>query len=258
MHQSGAAKPTCSRVSRVPPSIRSSKNVTIVGLPGAPPECHVNTSFFGASISKNSPSRVKGTPLPVPTARQRPPTRTSPAQSLVLNTPGLIHQWMISSDASARKTRVAEAAISTLPKIDLPRRLAAACARPSILMLSPQGIARRSQTSARIADPFLTSWLLSHVEVKLHCLKAVASGYGLKPDQSAIRRNSSHTEVVVRLRCRLVFDVLHPDLVGDIAAARHPVPPSPEVAGPTPLAQYPELTARSGSSSARRGHGVRL
>ena len=93
MHQSGAAKPTCSRVSRdAPVDPLEVMNVTIVGLPGAPPECHVNTSFFGASISKNSPSRVKGTPLPVPTARQRPPTRTSPAQSLVLNTPGLIHR----------------------------------------------------------------------------------------------------------------------------------------------------------------------
>jgi hypothetical protein len=72
MHQSGAAKPTCSKVRRVPPSIRSSRNVTIVGLLGVPPECHVSTSFFEVSISKNSPSSVKGRPLPVPTATPYP------------------------------------------------------------------------------------------------------------------------------------------------------------------------------------------
>jgi hypothetical protein len=50
----------------------------------------------------------------VPDARQRPPTRTSPAHSVVSNTPGLTHQLMTSRDEIARKTRSGIAGTSTL------------------------------------------------------------------------------------------------------------------------------------------------
>ena len=140
IHQSGAAKPVWCSVRRVPPSIRSSRKVTVVGLPRVPPECHVSTSFRGTSIPRNSPSRTKGRPLPLPAARQRPPTRTSPVQSVVSKTPGLIHQPTISFEVSARNTRSGEAAISTLPKTDPSARSASVCARllPVTLILSRQ------------------------------------------------------------------------------------------------------------------------
>ena len=41
--------------------------------------------------------------------------------------------------------------------------------------------------------------------------------------------DSGHLEVVIRLRRRLVFDVLHPDLVSDVTAARYPGAPRPQV-----------------------------
>src|SRR5262252_4785834 len=51
----------------------------------------------------------------------------------------------------------------------------------------------------------------------LHRLKAVASGYGSKPDWSAFGGHGASlgdVEVVVRFRGRLVLDVVNPHLIG--------------------------------------------
>ena len=63
----------------------------------------------------------------------------------------------------------------------------------------------------------------------LHRLKAVASGYGLKPDQSAYGglANSFDVEVVILLRWLLVLDIIQPYVVGDLARARYPIAPCP-------------------------------
>src|SRR6478736_4313888 len=63
--------------------------------------------------------------VPIVASFNKSSASRSPAQSVVLKTPGRIHQFLISSDVSARKTRSAEAGISTWPRIDLSRRSAA-------------------------------------------------------------------------------------------------------------------------------------
>jgi len=50
-----------------------------------------------------------------------------------------------------------------------------------------------------------------------------------------------HLEVVVWFRWRLVFDVLHPDFVGDVATACYPVAAGPHVLAPVTFAQNAEL-----------------
>src|SRR6516225_3636950 len=67
----------------------------------------------------------------------------------------------------------------------------------------------------------------------LHRLKAVASGYGSKPDWSTFGGHGASlgdVEVVVRFRWRLVLDVVNPHLIG-IAATLvrfHPSQSTPE------------------------------
>src|SRR6516164_5896513 len=66
----------------------------------------------------------------------------------------------------------------------------------------------------------------------LHRLKAVASGYGSKPDWSAFGGHGANlrdVEVVVRFRWRLVLDVVGPHLVGHVAAGHDPVTPRPQM-----------------------------
>src|SRR6516164_3062691 len=66
----------------------------------------------------------------------------------------------------------------------------------------------------------------------LHRLKAVASGYGSKPDWSAFGGHGASlgdVEVVVRFRWRLVLDVVNPHLIGHVADAHNPVAPRPQM-----------------------------
>src|SRR5258708_27007570 len=76
----------------------------------------------------------------------------------------------------------------------------------------------------------------------LHRLKAVASSYGLKPDWSAFGGlRLRHVEVIVWFGWRLVFDVLGPHLIGNVATACNPVTSRPQMLTPVPLAEDPEL-----------------
>src|SRR5687768_16568400 len=95
-HVSRDANPDCRSVTRVPPSTPSRSYVTVLGAPGFPAPSHVCTSFFGESISRNSPSCEYGSTRATPDARQRPPTRKSPDHSLVSKTPGRTHHEVIS------------------------------------------------------------------------------------------------------------------------------------------------------------------
>src|SRR6516225_11214391 len=66
----------------------------------------------------------------------------------------------------------------------------------------------------------------------LHRLKAVASGYGSKPDWSAFGGHGASlgdVEVVIRFRWRLVLDIVNPHLIGHVAAAPNPVAPRPQM-----------------------------
>ena len=71
-------------------------------------------------------------------------------------------------------------------------------------------------------------------------------GFRLRLKAGSVRHaaDSGHLEVVIRLRRHLVFDVLHPDLVSDIAAARDPVAPRPQVLTPVAFTQNAELAQR--------------
>ena len=66
----------------------------------------------------------------------------------------------------------------------------------------------------------------------------MASSYGLKPDWSAFG-GLGHLEVVVRVRSRLVLDVLDPYLIGHVSAAGDPVAPAPQVLAPVRLRSIP-------------------
>ena len=125
-HQSCVTKPECCSVRRVPPSICSSKKVTVVCAPRALGARHVYTSLRGGTISRNSPSRTNGRPLPTPVARQWPPTLTSPAHVVVVKTPGLTHHSVIWFETKAWKTRSEDAASSTLPETEPSERSATA------------------------------------------------------------------------------------------------------------------------------------
>jgi hypothetical protein len=113
----------------------------------------VCTSFRGGSISRNSPSRANSCPLTSPEARQRPPTRTSPAHFVVRKTPGRTHQSTISSEARARKTRSGAAPISTLARTQPSERSATARARllSMLLIFSPgYALIARDWTAKRL------------------------------------------------------------------------------------------------------------
>ena len=68
-------------------------------------------------------------------------------------------------------------------------------------------------------------------------------GFRLRLKAGSVRpaADSGNGKIVVRLRRRLVLDVFRPDLIGDVAAARNPISPRPQVLAPVALAQYPEL-----------------
>src|SRR5260221_5640425 len=76
----------------------------------------------------------------------------------------------------------------------------------------------------------------------LHRLKAVASSYGLKPDWSAFGGlRLRDVEVIVWLWWRLVFDILGPHLIGNVATACNPETTRPQMLTPVTLAEHPEL-----------------
>jgi hypothetical protein len=68
-------------------------------------------------------------------------------------------------------------------------------------------------------------------------------GFGLRLEAGSVRHtaDSGHFEVIIRLWRHLVFVVLHPDLVSDVAAARNPVASRPQVLTPVAFAQNAEL-----------------
>jgi hypothetical protein len=74
----------------------------------------------------------------------------------------------------------------------------------------------------------------------------VASGYGLKPDQSASgelkAHLSSHREAIVRFWRNLILDVFGPYFIGYVPAARDPVASSLQMLTPVAFAQGPGLT----------------
>jgi hypothetical protein len=66
-------------------------------------------------------------------------------------------------------------------------------------------------------------------------------GFGLRLEAGSVRHgaDSGHLEVVIRFWRHLVFDILHPDLVSDVATARDPVAPRPQVLTPVASRRMP-------------------
>jgi hypothetical protein len=79
----------------------------------------------------------------------------------------------------------------------------------------------------------------------LHRLKAVASGLRLKAGLVRRSADSGHLEVIVRFGGSLVFDALHPDLIGYVTTARDPVAARPHVLTPIAFSQNAELRQQS-------------
>jgi hypothetical protein len=91
-------------------------------------------------------------------------------------------------------------------------------------------LARSGGFFDRASWPFLVQRPESHVPVNAPPPKG--GGFGLRPKAGSVRHAAGHLEVILRLRRRLVFDVLDPDLISDVAAARDPVAPRQRVLTP--------------------------
>ena len=74
-----------------------------------------------------------------------------------------------------------------------------------------------------------------------HRLKAVASGYGLKPDwvgpKGRLANSLDDFEVVVGNLGLLILNILLPHLVRHVAARGNPIAPTPEMLTPIPFAK---------------------
>ena len=74
-----------------------------------------------------------------------------------------------------------------------------------------------------------------------HRLKAVASGYGLKPDwvgpKGRLANSLDDFEVVVGNLGLLILNILLPHLVRNVAARGNPIAPTPEMLTPIPFAK---------------------
>lgn len=74
-----------------------------------------------------------------------------------------------------------------------------------------------------------------------HGAKAGGLLLRLKAGSIGYSADLNHLKVIVGLRSLLILDVLLPDVVGRVAARRHPVASGPEVLASVTLLQTPEL-----------------
>ena len=101
---------------------------------------------------------------------------------------------------------------------------------------------RISTTACRTARGLVLLYQSRHIAI-VNAPPPKGGGFRLRLKVGSVRHSADlgHLEIIIGLRRHLAFDVLHPDLISNVAAARNPVAPRPQVLTPVAFAQNPEL-----------------